>query len=94
MSWSAHGTAEVADSGELVEDPTIVSASPPLDFDWPAESVEQRERTLEAVQQLLESGCVGTGRFTFTIAGHANTGHAPAAGYANDCCSISLQQQT
>lgn len=44
---------------------------------------------------LVDSGAVGDPEhfdFTVTLSGHANDGHEPREGWANDCATISVYQ--
>lgn len=51
-------------------------------------------------QQLVDSGCVGENDdevfeqldYKISLYGHANPGHKPASGWANDCVSVSVTQ--
>jgi hypothetical protein len=41
-----------------------------------------------AANAIIASGVVGTGTVSATISGHANPGHAPTSGWANDCVTV------
>jgi len=57
------------------------------------ESVEQMEQATYAALKLIKSGCLGEGPFRVTLGGHANAGHRPREGRANDAVSIAIYQQ-
>jgi hypothetical protein len=57
-----------------------------------SESLEQFEAARQTAMKVLDSGAVGDGECVITISGHANEGHAPKNGRANDRVSISIQQ--
>lgn len=50
----------------------------------------QADEAIKAVSALVASGAVGTGTVLATINGHANPGHAPTPGWANDTVTISV----
>jgi hypothetical protein len=59
------------------------------------EARDQFDATRAAAVAVVESGVVGdpkVRRFLGGLSGHANPGHAPASGYANDCVYVSIGQ--
>ena len=86
MSWS--GSCQ--EVGEQVE---VESFSLPPE-PWTDEVRDQIETALAAVQSVIDSGAVGDGPYSVTVAGHANPDHEPTAGWANDGVSLSIYQQT
>lgn len=54
------------------------------------ETRESLEAAKAAALALAASGVVGRGRVTGSLSGHANPGHVPTEGYANDCVTVSL----
>jgi hypothetical protein len=55
------------------------------------ESTAQFVEAREVAMKLLDSGVVGDSECVVTISGHANPGHEPTNGRANDRLSISIQ---
>ncbi len=52
---------------------------------------EQVSAAIDAVEALLSSGVVGTeGDVHLTLSGHANPGHKPREGYANDFLAVNV----
>lgn len=45
---------------------------------------------VEAAQNLVASGIVGTGTVSASVNGHINPGHVPTKGWGNDFVTISL----
>jgi hypothetical protein len=58
------------------------------------ECSDQFDAAVQAILMLLESGAVGDARKEFFVAmgGHANPGHEPRSGWANDLITISISQ--
>jgi hypothetical protein len=87
MSWSLsinpHDSIEETRSAIEHTEP-----SSPL----PEESLEQLRAAKVAVADLLDSGCVGGPPVLISFSGHANPGHRPAEGWANDYVSITITQ--
>lgn len=93
MSWSAsfpNGVRGSAVDEDLADDRAAISP-PQLD----KEPREQFDQARELASSLLASGCVGDGEKTFNVSlsGHANPGHLPAHGWANDMVSVSVSQR-
>lgn len=86
MSWSLGGKV---DSAEAVEQLELVDYG-----DKSAEVREQVQLAKGIAKQIVESGLVGPPGHTFNVSlsGHANPGHGPKAGYANDAITISVYQ--
>lgn len=87
MSWTASATIkDTADLSKL-EDSLA---------DLTNESREQYEVACDAVQTILDSGALGrvdgSRSFAISLSGHANAGHEPAEGWANDALTISIAQ--
>lgn len=60
------------------------------DVDLDAAAKEQFEAVKAAVKTLVDSGTLGSGKVNITISGHANPGHKPTSGWANDAVTISV----
>lgn len=83
MSWSAYGTL----TGTTIEYTSQVA----IDSD---ESKAQFDAAEKAVKALVKSGAVGDPKGTYNIAlsGHANPGHEPQIGWANDNITVAASQ--
>lgn len=86
MSWSTSGRVK---SASEVEGLTLQ--------DYGDQSVDVREQFQLAkgiANNLIASGVVGKGskEFIVTLSGHANPGHEPRAGYANDAITVTVSQ--
>lgn len=53
-------------------------------------TVETLDAVKAAVRSLVDSGVLGDDRVVGSVSGHANPGHKPTKGWANDCVTISL----
>jgi hypothetical protein len=51
---------------------------------------EQARAGIVAAKALVDSGFVGTGLVNASVNGHANPGHVPTRGWANDAVGISV----
>lgn len=64
----------------------------------PCELTDATRETLNAAKDaavaLAASGVVGQGTVSGSLSGHANPGHVPTDGWANDCVTISLSCTT
>lgn len=65
----------------------------------PGEEYGPRDDQVKIAKQvaveIVESGAVGGGEaYTISLYGHANDGHQPQAGYANDTVTVSVTQTT
>ena len=58
------------------------------------EQEDQIAAARKAAEAILDSGAVGSKTHTFsvTLGGHANPGHEPVSGWANDTVSVSVYQ--
>jgi hypothetical protein len=68
----------------------------PIIGDLTPEVEEQVNLATQAAQKLVRSGAFGNPEerdFIVSLSGHANPGHAPAPGYANDCVTINVTQK-
>ena len=54
------------------------------------EMSEQMEQAVYAVVAIVTSGVLGEGPFSVSLSGHANPGHKPREGWADDAISINL----
>lgn len=86
MSWSEYfndkSYDELSTSVEPNSDPTKKAA-------------DQFWRAFDVALTLIESGVVGKidkFKFNVSLSGHANPGHEPAGGWANDMVSVSVSQ--
>jgi hypothetical protein len=87
MSWTASLPEPVAVS-EVTEALASLEASPPVE----GEPQEQFEAAKDAARVLVESGAVGDRPVRINLNGHANPGHEPTEGYANDMITVSISQ--
>lgn len=89
MSWSV-GLAEPAAAEDF--DAAIDALEPPHELTQ--EGRAQLVAAREAAKALVHGGSIGDDgkRFYATLNGHANPGHEPAPGYANDLVSVSVRQ--
>jgi len=88
MSWSAN--FKIIDSEFNIE--SILGFIPDV-----SEVHEALDSAMEAVRTLVTSAAFGNMSnvdFQVNISGHANPGHVPAPGWANDCITISISQLT
>lgn len=91
MSWSGSTTTRYDTAEQAIND---LAVNP--DSDAP-DQAEQVQAAKDAAVALVKSGAVvnDSGQdVTVTISGHANAGHKPAAGYANDALTVSVVQVT
>lgn len=90
MSWSLSIPPTPAAEFAAAVDAAVTSPAGPL-----APSVgEQVAAAKAAAKALVAGGSLGDGSKTFaaSLSGHANEGHQPTEGWANDCLTISLSQ--
>jgi hypothetical protein len=91
MSWS--GSGQASEHGITV---TSLTLSPP--YENADEQVrEQMEIAADAATKLIRSGAIGgpEGKtFNVSVSGHANPGHEPAGGWANDMVTVSVAQRS
>lgn len=89
MSWSfsvPDGAAEHFEANAADAQASYLSGSPTL----ADEAKDQIAEAVEAAVTLVSAGVVGYGQVHATLTGHANPGHKPAPGWANDMVTISL----
>ena len=88
MSWSAYrqNPARGADLTGFTTSPEALT--PEMD--------EQFTEAKRVAGVIIESGVVGDpqGWFNISLSGHANPGHKPAEGWANDSCVVNIYQAT
>ncbi len=87
MSWSlSYETREKFEKDEA-EYPAVPELGPDCE--------EQKQAARAAAKALIDSGAAGgEGKdFRVNIYGHANPGHEPTSGYANDCIGVSVTQK-
>lgn len=60
------------------------------DVEQTAASKESATAAVAAAKAVIASGVVGAGHVSASISGHANPGHKPTKGWANDCINISI----
>lgn len=84
MSWSRSPLNAVTSPDEL----DLIDTQ-----DLDAEATEQVSAAVAAAKGLISSGALGSG-YTYSVSlyGHANAGHAPADGWANDSVTITVTQ--
>lgn len=88
MSWSESFSQVTCDDLSDVQPQNAATASTPA-------SLEQFTAARDGACALILSGAVGdqaTHKFFVNLSGHANQGHAPAEGFANDAVTISVYQ--
>jgi hypothetical protein len=51
---------------------------------------EQFDAAMEATRALVKHAVVGAGNVNVTLSGHANPGHRPRKGWANDQVTVSV----
>lgn len=85
MSWSMMLSVE----DNSIE---VLGVPPTTEEEHTKEQVTVAKRV---VRSLVKSGAFGDplGAYDVTISGHANPGHTPTAGWANDSISINLSQR-
>lgn len=91
MSWSGSVLAQFDEAEDAIN---AVAVSP--DSDAP-DQVAQVAAAKVAAVSLIKSGAVVVGSdqdVSIYISGHANPGHLPTAGYANDSLQVSITQVT
>lgn len=92
MSWSVYGITYEEDGNSNLLDMVYESAKE-KGIKLDGEGVEEQVVTaVDAALWGIRSGAVGDGPFTVSIAGHANPGHKPTAGYANDFLTCTVTQ--
>lgn len=66
------------------------------DADVTDEAKEQIKAARDAAEAIIDGGSAGASGKDFTVSlnGHANTGHDPAPGWANDCVGINVTQKS
>lgn len=90
MSWSTYiGPTAAADIKASLD----VAPLPPELAPHVQEQVDKAKATALAI---VKSGVIGDAdaHFFVSLSGHANPGHVPAEGWANDCISVSVSQAT
>ncbi len=60
------------------------------DYQLDPAAVEAISKAIAAAQVVVDSGVVGTGTVTASLSGHANPGHKPTGGWANDFVNITV----
>lgn len=66
------------------------------DEDLSAEAKEQVDLALKTANAVIAHAAIG-GRekdYAVSLSGHANPGHAPTSGYANDCITVTVSQKS
>jgi hypothetical protein len=93
MSWFVSvtdadpATAEAALATAYDEYKTrIVSTDPETD----AGTDEQFAAAVAAAVAVVSGGVVGEGNVNLSLSGHANPGHKPRSGYANDAVTVAV----
>lgn len=91
MSWSASVPSTPAADFPAAIYAAVPGGTPP----FLPEVIEQLDAAKAAAEAIFESGAVGdsTHSYAVSMSGHANTGHGPAPGWANDQVSITISQQ-
>lgn len=90
MSWTASGSEVTLGENSMVNGlESFVFATDP-NPDVKVEQERQLEEAKVAVAELIESGVIGEGPFYVHIYGHANPGHQPIKGWANDALTLTI----
>lgn len=93
MSWGfsvpATPAADFSDAAGKARDEYRTQLAD-TDYDVTAEAAEQMAQAIAAAEAIVASGAVGTGSVQASLSGHANVGHAPTPGYANDAVSVNV----
>lgn len=100
MSWTIPFTGEADDLRGAVEAAhtesvtrlTADNGGTLPDWYHEPETTEQIQAALAAAEALSTAALQPTGYVTVTLAGHANPGHQPTQGWANDYVSVSVTQ--
>lgn len=97
MSWSLSLTdvdrTDVRDVATKAYQDYRTRVEPTAEPDTLAAMDEQFDAALEAIEALLGKGAVGTeGLLHLTLSGHANPGHTPRPGWANDTVMVSVSR--
>src|SRR5436190_1007576 len=98
MSWTAQLRPPSSEGGirpvfphEFSRDSLVVS---PAYEECSAEVREQVDQAVEVAAHLLDSGVLGGENDSYFVSlyGHANEGHRPAEGWANDAITVTVSQ--
>lgn len=94
MSWGVSGIR--LNSGELdkLDEKRLLEFAE--EDKHPVEVREQVAAALTALLVLLSDNALGDPKendYVVNISGHANPGHKPAPGWANDCVTITVSQK-
>lgn len=94
MSWSITFEAQHGDWRAAADAAIAAMADDPQGDGTGNEVREQVGVAREALSTLVHSGFVGDAlvRLRVSLSGHANPGHSPRDGYANDTISVSVSQ--
>lgn len=93
MSWNVYTTSQTAATIEDTAREAFAAHQSAIDDDEQRSvNAEQFEAGLHAAQSILASGAVGDGPAHVTLSGHANQGHRPRDGWANDTITVSVSQ--
>lgn len=60
------------------------------DYELDPAALEAIAAATSAAASIVASGAIGAGPVNVTINGHANPGHVPVKGYANDVVTVSV----
>lgn len=93
MSWSA--TSMQVDNGELISPELVQEKGNLIDYgDYGEHVKEQVVVACEVAKLIAESGVIGKDKdYVVSLSGHANEGHEPKEGYANDYIAVSISQR-
>lgn len=90
MSWSVGATADNLESDAREKFNAFLNNYNANEGEIEA-TKEQFEAALSAAKSIVDSGAVGSAKYV-NLSGHANPGHTPRDGYANDILTISISQ--
>lgn len=89
MSWSIDYKVEDGDISESEQDRLVQ-----IGTNLSTEALQQFTTSVLVAAGIIDDGLVGnsTGHFQVSISGHANEGHKPTPGWANDMITIRVSQ--
>jgi len=93
MSWSFSVIATKESADAALNTAAESEIDNIMRSDSGAEMLAQAEQATYAAVRLIKSGCLGDGPFRISLSGHANPGHQPRDGWADDAISISIAAQ-
>jgi hypothetical protein len=95
VSWSANFPEGVR-GDHLEKDLAPEKAQTGIPETWEPHVVEQYDAARSVACTLIATGAIGAKAkvFSVSLSGHANPGHVPQEGWANDCITVSVSQRS